>query len=890
MLADGLIKKITTSLQCAVALGWIIIVGSPTLAQDKPLFRDPKAPAAARAADLVSRLTLEEKTTQMICAAAPVPRIGLPAYNWWSEALHGAGFLSEEPATTYPAPIGLAATFNDQLIRNIGQAIGEELVVLHRNAEAQGRFERGTGLDVFGPNLNIFRDPRWGRGQETYGEDPFLTARMGVAYVRGIQGDDPEHYRVIATPKHFAVHSGPESTRHIVDVKVSLHDLADTYLPAFRAAVIEGHAGSIMCAYNSINGQPACANDFLLRQMLRSSWGFKGYVVSDGGAVDDIYNGHHFARSLPEAFADAVRAGMDNDTSIPGMFYWPVTPRLTAYVMAAIKENYLTQTELDTSLRRQFEARIRLGLFDPPQSWVYANIQDAVLHDEAHVQLALEAARQSMVLLKNDGVLPLSVDTRKIAVIGPLANAERALHSSYAQLPSSTISTLAGLHRAFPTAHIVDIPGEWLLGADDLIPESALFTPQGQPGLLAEYFATGMRRGAPIIRRTEPRLAVSALVPTAPELRDARSARWSGYLTAPQTGTYRIGLRGTGAAALYIDNVPIIGRSPSLTLGAADTAILDLQKGRRYAIRVEAGPFGLLRDTELVWTRVSRHPLQEAVTAAKDADVVVAVVGITPDLESEESTVDLPGFKGGDRTSLDLPVEEEDLLKAVKATGKPLIVVLINGSALAVNWAAANADAILEAWYPGEQGGSAIGEVLAGTTNPAGRLPVTFYTGVEQLPPFDDYSMANRTYRYFRGKPLFPFGFGLSYTSFHYDNLRVSSRKHEANEPMTASVDVSNVGKRDGDEVAELYLGFPHIPGAPLRALRAFERVHLRVGEKKTLSFKLNPRDLSLVESDGKRVVDPGTYRISVGGGQPGTGAPTAHMTFSVVGRVILPD
>jgi beta-glucosidase len=880
-------KTLSTSLQCAAALVWVI--GPTALAQDRPLFEDPNAPAPARAADLVSRLTLEEKTAQMITAAAAVPRLGVPAYNWWNEALHGAGPLNKEPATTYPAPIGLAATFNDHLMRDIAQAIGEEVVVLHRIAQAQGRLDRGTGLDVFSPNLNIFRDPRWGRGQETYGEDPFLTSRMGVAYVRGIQGDDPEHYRVIATPKHFAVHSGPESTRHVVDVRVSLHDMADTYLPAFRAAVTEGHAGSIMCAYNSINGQPACANDFLLRRMLRGSWGFKGYVVSDGGAVDDIYNGHHFASSLPEAFAVAVRAGLDIECSIPSLFYWPPIPIYTAQVMTAVTKNLLTSTELDTSLRRLFEARIRLGLFDPPQSWVYANIQDSVLHSEAHRGLALKAARQSMVLLKNDGVLPLSADLRKIAVIGRLADAERALHSNYAQLPSSTISALAGIRRAFPKAHIVDVPGAWLLGANDLIPESALSTPQGRPGLLAEYFATDDRKGAPIVRRTEPRLAMSALVPPPQQLRDAKSARWSGYLTAPQTGAYRIGLRGADAA-LYIDDVQINGRSPSLTSRAADAAILDLEKGHRYSIRVEAGPFGILRDTELVWARISRHPEQEAVAAAKDADVVVAVVGITPDLEGEESTVNLPGFKGGDRTSLGLPAAEEDLLKAVKATGKPLIIVLINGSALAVNWAAANADAILEAWYPGEQGGRAIGEVLAGIANPAGRLPVTFYTGIEQLPPFDDYSMTGRTYRYFRGKPLFPFGFGLSYTSFKYDNLRLLSPTHKAGEPMRVSVDVSNVGRRDGDEVAELYLGFPDIPGAPLRALRAFERVHLRVGEMKTLEFTLNPRDLSLVESGGKRAVDPGTYRISVGGGQPGTGVPHVEMTFSMLGRAILPD
>ena len=766
--------------------------------------------------------------------------------------------------------------------------IGTEARAKHNQAVRAGRRDIMEGLDFWSPNINIFRDPRWGRGQETYGEDPFLTARMGVAFVTGLQGDDPKYYRVISTPKHFAVHSGPEPSRHSIDVQVSKHDMEDTYLPAFRASVTEGQAGSVMCAYNRVNGEPACANQFLLKNQLRDAWKFKGYVVSDCDAVVDIFTGHHFTKSFAEAAAVSMKTGMDNECAD----FFTKAKDNSDYVkyIDAVKQGLMTEKDIDISLRRIFTARFRLGLFDPPEMVKYAQTPDSEIDSAPHRELALKIARESIVLLKNDGTLPLKAGTKKILVTGPLAESTRVLHGNYAGTASHATTALEGIRKQFSGAEVTFTPGMNFLRVETVVPSSALHTPDGKPGLKAEYFS-GELTGVPQSTRVDPTLNLQLFNPdkeslTPPDGMKDFSARWTGFIVPPESGTYRVGLAGS-KNRLWLDNKLVVD-DPELHDVTPKTVAVPLQKGQRYPVKIELlrGGFG----TKLVWLNVITDPVADAVTAAKKADAVIAVVGITSQLEGEEMKVEVPGFQGGDRTSLDLPKEEEDLLKALSATGKPLVVVLMNGSALSVNWANDHANAILDAWYSGEEGGAAIAQTLSGANNPAGRLPVTFYKSVEQLPPFEDYSMKNRTYRYFDGQPLYPFGFGLSYSKFEYSNLKLSAPTLNAGDPLSVDVEVKNSSQTEGDEVVQLYLGFPQIPGAARRALRAFSRVHIAGGETRPVHFTLSPRDLSAVTEAGDRVVGTGTYQIFVGGGQPETAAPGARTELTVSGDQKLPE
>ena len=713
----------------------LIVASSAAQTNSGALYLDSSQPIDVRVDDLIKQMTLEQKASQLINQARAVPELQIPAYDWWSEALHGVARAGT--ATVFPEPIGLAATFDDQLIHEMAIAIGIEARAKHDQAVKAGRRDIYEGLDFWSPNINIFRDPRWGRGQETYGEDPFLTGRMGVAFITGLQGNDPRYFRVIATAKHFAVHSGPETTRHTVDVQVSKHDEEDTYLPAFRAAITEGKAESVMCAYNRVNGQPACANTFLLQDTLRGAWKFNGYVVSDCDAVVDVFQGHHFAKSQAEAAADAIKTGMDNECAD----YITIVKDVHDYqpFIDAVKQGLLTEADIDVTLKRLFTARMRLGMFDPPNTVPYANTPESEIDSAPHRALALKTAQESMVLLKNDGALPLGPGVKKILVVGPLADSTEVLYGNYSGTPSHAVTVLEGIRKQFPRARVSFQPG-----------------------------------------------------------------------------------------TSFLSEKPMNG-----------------------------------------------DPLIAAVSAARKADVIIAVVGITSKLEGEEMKVDVPGFRGGDRTNLNLPEEEGALLGALKGSGKPLVVVLMNGSALAVNWANDHANAIIDAWYSGEEGGTALAQSLAGVNNPAGRLPVTFYKGVEQLPEFEDYAMKNRTYRYFTGEPLYGFGHGLSYTTFEYSGIKLSNASLQAGDPLDVEVDLKNTGSRDGDEVAELYVSFPKLPGAPLRALRAFTRVSLKAGEQKHAKLTLSPRDLSYVNEAGDRFVSAGDYLITVGGGQPGTGSPS---------------
>jgi len=879
-----------------VACTGMILFGSilqPAVAQDtaKLPYMNPSLPPEQRAADLVHRMTLAEKATQMQNSSAAVPRLNVPAYQWWSEALHG---VINQGVTEYPEPIGLAATFDAPGVHAMAIQIGIEGRIKHVQNVREGHTGIMGGLDFWSPNLNIFRDPRWGRGQETYGEDPFLTGRMGVAYVTGMQGDDPKYYLTIATPKHYAVHSGPEPTRHFADVDVSKHDEVDTYEPGFRAAVVEGKAGSVMCAYNAINGEPACANQFLMQDQLRGKWGFRGYVVSDCDAVRDVAANHRYRPTQAQGVAISVIRGMDNECV--DAFSRSGEPAEKAYI-DAVQQGYLPESTLDTALIRLFTARMKLGLFDPPEMVPYTRIDEKELDSAEHRALAHKLANEAMVLLKNDGLLPLQPRIKKIAVVGPLADQERPLLGNYAGQPTHIVSLIDGLKAEFPKATITYVPGTQFLRSDgDPVPDTLLTTPDGKPGLKADYGEWLRRPPAeagppPIVSRTEPNINLGESSNLPPEVagKKALGVHWTGFLTVQESGDYLVGIRGRGFGRVSIDDkqVAMLFRSEGVD---ASVGRVHLEKGQKAALNINYSVNNGKAQAQLIWTKVRDTVSPEAIAAAKDADVVIAVVGITSMLEGEQMPVTVPGFLGGDRTSIDLPEPEESLVKAVAATGKPLAVVLINGSALAVNWINEHANAVLEAWYPGEEGGAAIAETLSGKNNPAGRLPVTFYTGVSQLPHFEDYGMAGRTYRYFKGKPLYPFGYGLSYTAFKYSDLRLPAQAVAAGQPVSADVTVTNAGKAAGDEVVQVYLKFPDVKGAPLIALRGFQRIHLEAGASQRVHFELKDRDLGMVTQEGNPMIAAGDYTISIGGGQPDTGAAGVSGHFHIETPIALPE
>jgi beta-glucosidase len=874
----------------AFVLGTLSLVffGVPVLVCDAQTpaslpYRNPTLNASERASDLVGRLSLQEKVSQLVNQSRAVPRLGIPAYDWWSEALHG---VAVNAVTEFPEPVGLAATFDVPGIHEMATAIGVEGRIKHARVKNQENSRMFEGLDFWAPNVNIFRDPRWGRGQETYGEDPFLSARLAVAYVTGLQGDDPHYYRAIATPKHFAVHSGPEPTRHFADVDVSKHDIEDTYLPAFRAAIVEGKAGSIMCAYNAINGEPACASQFLLEHTLRTAWQFQGYVVSDCEAVRNIFSGHHYQPSQAQASALALTRGMDNecidfgDLRQDDQDYRPY--------LEAVEQGYLAESSIDAALKRLFTARIRLGLFDPPSLVPFTKLDPAELEGSAHHALAERLAEESMVLLKNDGVLPLR-GVKRIALVGPLAAQTLALLGNYNGNPSHTVSVLEGMKAEFPSANVSFLAGTQFLATDAApIPASHLTSTSGARGLTAQYVLGTGKTARVALERTESTVNLQdEAVPAEVRRTERLRVRWSGLLHPSESGEYLIGLKAEGAAKLTLDGRKIVEMYGPNT----DMVPVHLESNHPLPVEVEytSSP-DRPPAMQLLWTRENNAPDPSALAAASEADVIVAVVGLTSRLEGEEMPVNRPGFSGGDRTSLDLPKPEQDLLEALSATGKPLVVVLLNGSALGIGWAKSHASAILEAWYPGQAGGTAVAKTLSGSNNPAGRLPVTFYRDVHQLPQFEDYSMTGRTYRYFKGEPLWPFGFGLSYTSFEYRDVALSGARIAAGDSLDLRAMVRNTGTAAGDEVVQLYLKFPSVAGAPLVALRGFQRLHLEPNQSRQVEFRLTPRDLSVVNEIGDIIVAAGTYSVSIGGGQPGTSAATIGKEFDVRGQIILPE
>jgi len=712
-------------------------------------FQDTSLPFEARAADLVGRLTLDEKVAQMQDRALAIPRLGIPAYNWWNEALHGVA--RSGLATVFPQAIGLAATWNDSLMFQVATVISDEARAKHQEYVRQDSRARYQGLTFWSPNINIFRDPRWGRGQETYGEDPFLTGTLAVQFIRGMQGDDSTYLKTIATVKHFAVHSGPEPDRHIFNAVVSERDLHETYLRAFAMGIQDGPAWSIMCAYNLLYGKAACGSDLLLEDVLRGRWGFKGYVVSDCGAIDDIYERHRIVQTAAEAAALGVNSGTDLEC---GDTY--------ATLVTAVQQGLITEARIDTAVTRLFLARMKLGMFDPPDMVRWTQIPFSVLDDSAHRALARQAARESIVLLRNrHHTLPLSKSLHTIAVIGPDADDPHMLLGNYHGEPADPVTPLRGIREALPGARVI-----YARGAD-----------------LAEGY--------------------------------------SGLERAP--GSARAAADSDSAASL-------------------DSA---------------------------------------AVQAAEQADAVVLFLGLTANLEGEEMRLDVPGFKGGDRTTIDLPAPQKALLERIVKVGKPTVLVLMSGSALAVTWAQRHVNAILEAWYPGQAAGSAIADVLFGDYNPAGRLPVTFYRSTADLPPFDDYAMAGRTYRFFTGKPLYAFGYGLSYTKFKYSHLTTSAKTLAASDSLGVAVDVKNDGKVRGDEVVQLYVRHEgsRVP-RPRLDLRGYRRITLDPGQSRRVSFTLPGASLAWWDSTAQRwTVERDRVRLQVGGSSD---ADRAHTTISV--------
>lgn len=700
-----------------------------------PVYKNTSYSFEDRAKDLVKRMTLEEKVSQMMNKSEAINRLDVPAYNWWNEGLHGVG-RSGKHVTVFPQAIGLAATFDKQAMFKTADIVSTEARAVHHAYEKQGSRDIYQGLTFWTPNINIFRDPRWGRGQETYGEDPYLTAQMGTQLVKGFQGNDPKYLKITACAKHFAIHSGPENTRHSFNVAVSNYDLADTYLPAFHDLVVDAKVASVMCAYNAFGGQPCCGNDLLMTNILYNKWKFHGYVTSDCGAIDDFFKGHKTSTDATAAAADAVIHGTDVEC---GHTY--------TTLINAVKQGLISESKIDESVQHLFEIRFRLGMFDPASMVSYSSIPESILESAPHKAQALLMARESIVLLKNaNNLLPLSKSVKKIAVLGPNADDSISVLGNYNGFPTKTTTVLQGIK--------------------DKLGSSAEVT-----------FETG-----------------------------------TDFVTNKENVDF--------------------------------TAIA---------------------------------------SKVKDADVIVFVGGITPSLEGEEMPVKIEGFEGGDRTSIDLPHVQTAFLKALKATGKPIVFVMMTGSALATPWEAENIPAIVNAWYGGQATGEAVADVLFGDYNPAGRLPVTFYKSTDQLPSFTDYSMNNRTYRYFSGEPLYGFGYGLSYTTFAYSNFVVPSSV-TTGKPVTVSVDVQNTGKTDGDEVVELYIKHGSDMKAPIRALEGFERIHLKAGEKKTVKFTLAARQLSIVDDKGTRVQVPEKLQLFIGGQQPTAAALSSK---KVIGKTL---
>lgn len=847
---------------------------------ESPLpFRNPALSTEERVSDLVSRMTLKEKVDQLVYTAPAIPRLGIPSYNWWNEALHGvarAGY-----ATVFPQSITIANSWDEGLMYNVANAISDEARAKYHEFQRRGKTGIYQGLTFWSPNININRDPRWGRGHETYGEDPFLTGRMGLQFVKGLQGDDPKYLKVVATAKHYAVHSGPEPLRHQFNANVSEVDLHETYLPAFRTLVLEAGVYSIMGAYNMFRDHPCCANP-VLYSILRNDWGFKGYIVSDCWAISDFYKYTHYAKDAAEAAAQAVLAGTDLEC---GYDY--------NNLMTAIERGLLTEADINVAVSRIFTARFKLGMFDPDDMVPYAQIPFFVNGSDYNNSLSRDAARESIVLLKNSNdVLPLKKEINTIAVIGPNADNFESLVGNYNGIPKDPVTVLKGIsNKVSPETKVIYAEGSDLAeGIHNLtvIPSRYLQTPDGKQGAMGEYYNNREMKGKPVFTRVDDQINFywEHLSPRQDMPDDNFGIKWTTYLLPPESGDYYLGSWGSSGYEILFDGKKVISERNEHHAFHKEHAVT-LEAGKKYKIEVLYKNYSGDADMKLLWARPRPKMLDQAVAAAKNADVTILVLGLSQRLEGEEMSIKIDGFLGGDRTNLNLPAVQERLFEAVMATGKPVIVVLMSGGALSVNQVQNKASAIILAGYPGQQGGNAVADVLFGDYNPAGRLPVTYYKSVDQLPAFENYDMAGRTYRYFNQEPLYPFGYGLSYTTFSYSNLSIPVSV-VAGDKVSVKVTVTNTGKMEGDEVVQLYLTDEKASTPrPIRQLEGFQRINLKPGESKEVVFNLDPRQFSNINNKDKRVIEPGYFTLSVGGKQPGfKGYLDPQFTQVLTGRI----
>ncbi|MGM9798839.1 MAG: xylan 1,4-beta-xylosidase [Parabacteroides sp.] len=843
------------------AFSLLLTVSCTEKKQDFP-FRNPDLPIEKRIEDLLSRLTPEEKVGQMMHETPAIERLGIPPYDWWNEALHGVARAGQ--ATVFPQAIGMAATFDNEAVLRTFTMVSDEARAKYHHYQANNEYDRYKGLTFWTPNINIFRDPRWGRGMETYGEDPYLTAQMGVAVTKGLQGDDENYFKTHACAKHYAIHSGPEWNRHEFNAEATPRDLYETYLPAFEALVKTGNVQEVMCAYNRFEGEPCCGNDKLLIDILRNSWGYKGIILSDCGAIDDFWvkdkntPRHESHPDRESASVDAVLSGTDLEC---GASYRILTK--------ALEHGTITEKDLDTSLRRLLRGRFELGMFDPDERVPYAQIPYSVVESPEHVAQALEMARKSIVLLKNqNNRLPLDKNLKKIAVVGPNAADSTMLWSNYNGFPTKTTTILEGIRAKVPNTEVV-----YELGcnhtADFVITDLGNYiTNSTGQGFTAEYFNNTDFSGEPVYKGTAKELHYTTGGNTqfAPNVNLTNfTARFTGEFEAPVAGPIEFKIAGNDAFRLFIDTAKV-AEVWANEYGAEKIYTLQAEKGKKYPVTIEY--MQRLGSADLNFTVGVRTPVDYQATAnkVKDADVIVYVGGISPRLEGEEMPVDAEGFRKGDRTNIEIPKVQKEMVKALVATGKPVVYVVCTGSALALNWENEHVDAILNAWYGGQEGGTAVADVLFGDYNPAGRLPITFYKSVDQLPDFQDYSMKGRTYRYMTQTPLYPFGYGLSYTTFAYGNGALSKTKIAANESVTLTFDVANTGKRDGDEVAQVYVKNPNDPAGPIKALKAFKRISTKAGETQKVSIQLAPESFqSFNDKTQTMEIRPGKYQLLYG-------------------------
>ncbi len=856
------------------------ILNSQQASFDYP-FRDPSLATEDRVNDLISRMTMKEKADQLLYTAPAIPRFGIPSYNWWNEALHGvarAGY-----ATVFPQSITIANSWDESLMYNVASAISDEARAKYHEFQRRGKTGIYQGLTFWSPNINIFRDPRWGRGHETYGEDPYLTGRMGYQFVKGLQGDDPKYLKTVATAKHYAVHSGPESLRHEFNAKVSDVDLHETYLPAFRTLIMDAGAYSVMGAYNMFRDFPCCANP-ILYGILRNDWGFRGYIVSDCWAISDFYRYTKFAKDPAEAAAQAVKAGTDLEC---GADY--------KNLVAAIERGLLTEEDINVAAKRVFTARFRLGMFDPDEMVPYAKIPFFVNCSDYNNSLARHAACKSIVLLKNSGnALPLAKSVKTIAVIGPNADNFESLIGNYNGIPKDPVTILRGIkNKVAPDTKVIYAEGSDLAdGIHNLtiIPSRYLQTPDGKQGAFGEYYNNREMKGEPVFARRDDNINFywEHLSPGADLPDDDFGVKWTTYLVPPETGTYYLGSWGSSGYNIKVDDKEFINYRGEHHAFHTEKAI-DLKAGEKYKIEVLYKNYAGDADIKLLWSRPRTGLTEKAVAAAREADAVILVLGLSQRLEGEEMPIKIEGFSGGDRTNLNLPAVQEQLLDAIAATGKPVIVVLTSGGALSVNKAQEKAAAVLLAGYGGQQGGNAVADVIFGDYNPAGRLPVTYYKSIEQIPAFENYDMAGKTYRYFTQEPLYPFGYGLSYTTFSYGDVVIPANV-PAGEKVTVKVTVTNTGMAEGEEVVQLYLTDEKASTPrPVRQLEGFSRINLKPGESKVVEFSLEPRQFSIINRKSKRVIEPGYFTVAIGGKQPGfKGYLDPQFTQVVSGRIRL--